>query len=247
MKGGVSSEAEPPTKKQKKVKKQNESEADAAEKGSSEKEGSKELELENKATLTTIVSTLDIISRKFDQVDSRLEAYELDRNRPLMDQKTINDRFLLQKLLRMIRLLRIQPMDAAAGASVLLRVRKPMRRKKQRRQMLRLRGMRRLRLGNKLLRITKKRLKLRKKVAEAKKKETELKKKQEAELKKQKQTGSNSLADITDEFVAEQNEFAMESDVENSEVVRSAIIKDYREKNVRILIHERPWPENEYG
>ncbi|KAG2269110.1 hypothetical protein Bca52824_063665 [Brassica carinata] len=70
----------------------NESEAVAAGKGSSEKEGSKELELENKATLTTIVSTLDIISRKFDQVDSRLEAYELDRNRPLMDQKTIDDR-----------------------------------------------------------------------------------------------------------------------------------------------------------
>ncbi|CAF1927789.1 unnamed protein product [Brassica napus] len=92
MKGGVSSEAEPPTKKQKKVKTHNESEAVAAGKGSSEKEGSKELELENKATLTTIVSTLDIISRKFDQVDSRLEAYELDRNRPLMDQKTIDDR-----------------------------------------------------------------------------------------------------------------------------------------------------------
>ncbi|XP_013665383.1 uncharacterized protein LOC106369824 [Brassica napus] len=92
MKGGVSSEAEPPTKKQKKVKTQNESEADAAGNGSSEKEGSKELELENKATLTTIVNTLDIISRKFDQVDSRLEAYELDRNRPLMDQKTIDDR-----------------------------------------------------------------------------------------------------------------------------------------------------------
>ncbi|CAF2270768.1 unnamed protein product [Brassica napus] len=101
MKGGVSPEAEPPTKKQKKVKTHNESEADAAgneseadaaEKGSSETEGSKELELENKATLTTIVNTLDIISRKFDQVDSQLEAYELDRNRPLMDQKTIDDR-----------------------------------------------------------------------------------------------------------------------------------------------------------
>ncbi|KAF3502828.1 hypothetical protein F2Q69_00043158 [Brassica cretica] len=78
-----------------------------------------------------------------------------------------------------------------------------------------------------------------------------------AELKKQKQAGSkyknvtpprdgvtrckvqpdvedSSLADITDEVVAEQNEFAPESDVENSEVVRSAIIKDYREKNVRL-------------
>ena len=38
------------------------------------------------------MNTLDIIYRKFDQVDSRLEAYELDRNRPLMDQKTIDDR-----------------------------------------------------------------------------------------------------------------------------------------------------------
>ncbi|KAF3486125.1 hypothetical protein F2Q69_00054899 [Brassica cretica] len=62
MKGGVSSEAEPPTKKQKKVKTQNESEAAAAGK------------------------------EKIDQIDSWLEAYELDRNRPLMDQKTIDDR-----------------------------------------------------------------------------------------------------------------------------------------------------------
>ncbi|KAF2552950.1 hypothetical protein F2Q68_00034106 [Brassica cretica] len=57
--------------------------------GSSEEEGSKDLE--NKATLTTIVSTLENISRKFDQIDSRFNAYELDRNRPLMDQKTIDD------------------------------------------------------------------------------------------------------------------------------------------------------------
>ncbi|KAG2245062.1 hypothetical protein Bca52824_093090 [Brassica carinata] len=92
MKGGVSSEAEPPTKKQKKVKTQNESEAAAAGKGSSEKECTKDLKLENKATLTTIVSTLDNISRKIDQIDSWLEAYELDRTRPLMDQKTIDDR-----------------------------------------------------------------------------------------------------------------------------------------------------------
>ncbi|KAH0893167.1 LOW QUALITY PROTEIN: hypothetical protein HID58_055596 [Brassica napus] len=91
MKGGVSSEAEPPTKKQKKVKTQNESEVAAAGKGFSEKEGSKDLELENKATLRTIVSTLDNISRKFEQFDSQLEAYELDRNIPLMDQKTIDD------------------------------------------------------------------------------------------------------------------------------------------------------------
>ncbi|KAF2601959.1 hypothetical protein F2Q70_00026530 [Brassica cretica] len=104
MKGEVSSEAEPPTKKQKKVKTKNESEAAAAGKGSSEKEGSKDLELENKATLTTIVGTLDNISRKFDQFDSRLEAYELDRNRPLMDQRTIDDRVkaLLEERLKVL-------------------------------------------------------------------------------------------------------------------------------------------------
>ncbi|KAG2294628.1 hypothetical protein Bca52824_041297 [Brassica carinata] len=68
----------------------------------SENEGSKELELENKATLTTIMNTLDIISGKIDQVDSRLEAYELDRNRSLMDQKAIEDRvnYLLEERLK---------------------------------------------------------------------------------------------------------------------------------------------------
>ncbi|CAN6843731.1 unnamed protein product [Brassica oleracea] len=104
MKGGVSSEAEPPTKKQKKVKTQNESKATATGNGSSEKEGSKDLELENKATLTTIVSTLDNISKKFEQFDSRLEAYELDRNIPLMDQKIIDDRVkaLLEERLKVL-------------------------------------------------------------------------------------------------------------------------------------------------
>ncbi|CAN6822993.1 unnamed protein product [Brassica oleracea] len=104
MKGGVLSEAEPPTKKQKKVKTQNESEVAAAGKGSSEKEGSKDLELENKATLRTIVSTLDNISRKFEQFDSQLEAYELDRNIPLMDQKTIDDsvKALLEERLKVL-------------------------------------------------------------------------------------------------------------------------------------------------
>ncbi|KAH0872842.1 hypothetical protein HID58_070204, partial [Brassica napus] len=128
---------------------------------------------------------------------------------------------------------------------------------RRKRIMLRLRGRRRLRLRKKAAEDKKKEAEAKKKVAEAKKKEAGLKKKQEAELKKQKQAGSkykkvtpprdgvtrckvqpavedSSLADITDEVVAEQNEFAPESDVENSEVVRSAIIKDYREKNVRL-------------
>ncbi|CAN6932615.1 unnamed protein product, partial [Brassica oleracea] len=78
-------EVELPTKKQKNVKTQNESEAAAAGKGSNEKEGSKDLE-------------------KFEQFDSRLEAYELDRNRPLMDQKTIDDRVkaLLEERLKVL-------------------------------------------------------------------------------------------------------------------------------------------------
>ncbi|KAG2276981.1 hypothetical protein Bca52824_059536 [Brassica carinata] len=66
-----------------------EGKAVATGKDSSEEEGSKDLE--NKETLTTIVSTLENISRKFDQIDSRFDAYELERNRPLMDKKTIDD------------------------------------------------------------------------------------------------------------------------------------------------------------
>ncbi|XP_013608106.1 PREDICTED: uncharacterized protein LOC106314837 [Brassica oleracea var. oleracea] len=87
--------------------------------------------------------------------------------------------------------------------------------------------------------------------------EVELKKKQEAELKKQKQAESKNkkvtpprsgvtrckvqksgedsvFADVTDALVAEENEFAPESDVERSEVVISAVIKEYREKSVRL-------------
>ncbi|CAN7027726.1 unnamed protein product, partial [Brassica oleracea var. botrytis] len=66
-----------------------EGKAVATGKDSSEEEGSKDLE--NKETLTTIVSTLENISRNFDQIDSRFDAYELERNRPLMDKKTIDD------------------------------------------------------------------------------------------------------------------------------------------------------------
>ncbi|CDY66408.1 BnaAnng22200D, partial [Brassica napus] len=76
----------------------------------------------------------------------------------------------------------------------------------------------------------KKKAAAKKKVAEAKKKEAELKKKQEAELKNQTRLGQStksSLADIIDQVVAEQNEFAPESDVDNSELVRSAIIKEF--------------------
>ncbi|CAN7042964.1 unnamed protein product [Brassica oleracea var. botrytis] len=289
MKGGVSSEAEPPTKKQKKVKTQNESEADAVGKGSSEKEGSKELELENKATLTTIVSTLDIISRNFDQVDSRLEAYELDRNIPLKDQKTIDDRVnaLLEERLKDLGIGKIPenhdnpspPLSdnsLSMGSPVVRTHQKSINspalvaatpgkefgpKKNLAKEFEKESGVKRTldeEFGSRIVKgdeadekkkaakkkaaeDKKKEAEAKKKGDEAKKKEAELKKKQEAELKKQKQAGSkykkvtpprdgvtrckvqpdvedSSLADITDEVVAEQNEFAPESDVKNSEV-----------------------------
>ncbi|KAH0902759.1 hypothetical protein HID58_042262, partial [Brassica napus] len=247
--------------------------------------------MENKATLTTIVSTLDIISRKFDQVDSRLEAYELDRNIPLMDQKTINDRVnaLLEEHLKDLGIGKIPEnhdnpspplsenslsmaspvvrMDQNSFNSPALVAATPSKgfgpKKNLAKELEKESGdvafkrKEKAEARKQAAEDNKKEAEAKKKVAEAKKKETGLKKKQEAELKKQKQTGSkykkvtplrdgvtsckvqpdvedSSLADITDEVVAEQNEFALESDVENSEVVRSAIIKDYREKNVRL-------------
>ncbi|KAL0790164.1 hypothetical protein Bca101_006410 [Brassica carinata] len=90
----------------------------------------------------------------------------------------------------------------------------------------------------------KKEAEAKKQEAEGKKKEAELKKKQEAELKKRKQAESKNkevtpsgedgvFADVTDEVVGGENEFAPESDVEGSELVRSAIIKEYQEKSVQ--------------
>ena len=84
--------------------------------------------------------------------------------------------------------------------------------------------------------------------AEAKIKETELKKKKQAELKKQKEaelknknmtpprvnvircmvekSGEDSdFAVVNDEVLAEENELAPESDVENQEVVRSTVVR----------------------
>ncbi|KAF3561985.1 hypothetical protein DY000_02012161 [Brassica cretica] len=79
--------------------------------------------------------------------------------------------------------------------------------------------------------------------AEAKRKEAELKKQKLAELKKQKHAklkkqkhvGEDSECAVkNDEVLAEENEFAPESDVENHEVVRSAVVKEYREKRVQL-------------
>ncbi|KAF2615426.1 hypothetical protein F2Q70_00011584 [Brassica cretica] len=80
--------------------------------------------------------------------------------------------------------------------------------------------------------------------AEGKKKEAELKKKQEAELKNRKHAESKNkevtpsgedsvFADVTEEVVEGENDFAPESDVEGSELVRSAIVKEYLEKSVQ--------------
>ncbi|KAH0891461.1 LOW QUALITY PROTEIN: hypothetical protein HID58_053890, partial [Brassica napus] len=278
------------------------------------------MKLENKATLTTIMNTLDIISGKIDQVDSRLEAYELDRNRSLMDQKAIEDRAspvvrTHQKSVNSPALVAATPgpknnlaktlkrnqgaLDEEFGSVDKATDMRPLdflvispakatkddkanKDDKGAKDPAYGRGCRRQRIvkgeeadekkkaaqadaafkrkekaeaKKKEAEDKKKEAEAKKNVAEAKKKEAELKKKQEAELKKQNQAGSkykkvtpprdgvrrckvqpdvedSSLADITDEVVAEQNEFAPESDVENSEVVRSAIIKEYREKSV---------------
>ncbi|CAN6802297.1 unnamed protein product, partial [Brassica oleracea] len=250
----VFSEDEPPTKKQKKVKTHNESEADAGGKGSIEKEGSKELELENKATVTTIVSTLDIIFRKFDQVDSRLEAYELDRNRPLMDQKTIDDMVndLLeehnslsmaspvvrthQKSVNSPTLVAATPATGMRPLDfVVVSPAKATKDDKAAKDPAYGRGCRRKRI------VKGEEADEKKKAAQA---DVAFKWKEKAEVtpprdgvtrcKVQPDVEDSSLADITDKVVAEQNEFAPESDVENSEVNRSAIIMDYREKNVRL-------------
>ncbi|KAH0874134.1 hypothetical protein HID58_071496, partial [Brassica napus] len=195
------------------------------------------MELENKATLTTIVSTLDIISRKFDQIDSRLEAYELDRNRPLMDQKTIDDRVnaLLKEHLKYLGIGKIPknhdnpspPLsdNSLSMASPVVRshqisVNNPALvaatpgkefgpKKNLAKELEKESGVKRTldeEFGSADAAFK------RKEKAEAKKKEAEAKKK-EAKAKKK-------------------NEFSSESNVGNSEVVRSAIIKDYREKNV---------------
>ncbi|KAG2271936.1 hypothetical protein Bca52824_066491 [Brassica carinata] len=348
MKGGVSSEAEPPTKKQKKVKTQNESEVAAAGKGSSEKEGSKDLELENKATLRTIVSTVDNISRKFEQFDSRLEAYELDQNILLMDQKTIDDcvKALLKERLKVLGVGTIpknndNPSPPSADKSLTLA--SPQVQTQQNsvnspalaatpckvfgpknnlaKELDKDPGVKRT-LGEEFGSVAKatdldsqhvdfvlvspskatkddkdakipaygrgckgkrivtgeeadekkkaaqaddafkrkEKAEAKKKAAEAKKKDAEakkkqkaegkkikaeLKKKQEAELKKQKQAESKNkevtpsgedivFADVTDEVIGGENEFAPDSDVEGSELVRSAIIKKYREKSVQL-------------
>ncbi|WZZ86891.1 hypothetical protein YC2023_115470 [Brassica napus] len=79
--------------------------------------------------------------------------------------------------------------------------------------------------------------------AEAKRKEAELKKQKlaelkkqkHAELKKQKHAGEDSECAVTnDEVLAEENKFAPDSDVENQEVVRFTVVKEYRKKRVQL-------------
>ncbi|KAF8106376.1 hypothetical protein N665_0142s0015 [Sinapis alba] len=89
VKGRVSSEAESPTKKHKKVKKQIVS-------FTSEEECSGEMV--NHALLVNIMSILENISRKFDHhegrfetIESRLNANDSKRDMPNMDQQTIHD------------------------------------------------------------------------------------------------------------------------------------------------------------
>ncbi|KAF8106697.1 hypothetical protein N665_0135s0040 [Sinapis alba] len=89
VKGGVSSEAEPPTKKQKKIKKQIVS-LTSEDKGSGE--------IVNHTLLVNIMSTQENISRKFDHHEGRFETIESKLNTnnskqdmPNMDQQIIDD------------------------------------------------------------------------------------------------------------------------------------------------------------
>ncbi|XP_048604794.1 uncharacterized protein LOC125582243 [Brassica napus] len=310
MKGGVSSEAEPPTKKQKKVKTHNESGDAAAKKDSSEKEGSKDLELENKATLATI---------------SRLEAYELDRNRPLMDQKTIDDRVnaLLEERLKVLGVGKIpenndNPSPPSVDKSLLLASlvvqtqqksvnspalaatpgkvfgpKKNLAKELDKESWVKRildeefgsvakatdldsqpldfvlispakatnndkdakvpaygRGCRGRRIvkgkeANEKKKAAqadaafkrKEKAEAKKKAAEPKKKDAEAKKK-EAEAKKKEAESKEKEAELKKkqeaEVVGGENEFAPESDVENQEVIRSAIVREYREKRVQL-------------
>ncbi|KAG2249401.1 hypothetical protein Bca52824_089029 [Brassica carinata] len=304
MKGGVLSEVEPPTKKQKKVKTQNESEVAAAGKGSSEKEGTKDLELENKATLRTIVSALDNICSKFEQFDSRLEAYELDRNIPLMDQKTIDDsvKALLEQRLKVLGVWKIpenndNPFLLSADKSLTLASPRVQTQQNS--------------VNSPALAATPgKVFGPKKNLAKELDKESEVKRtlaeefgsvskandldcqhvdfvlvspskatkddkdakvpaygrgcRAESKNREVTPSGEDSVfADVTGEVVGEENEFASESDVENQEVIRSAVeispkppapadkptvlSADHEGDFYCILIHERPWPEKEYG
>ncbi|CAN6919932.1 unnamed protein product, partial [Brassica oleracea] len=80
----------------------------------------------------------------------------------------------------------------------------------------------------------KKEAEAKKKEAEGKKKEAELKKKQGAELKKRKQAESKKRGDSI---------WRGQSPADKPTVLSA----DHEGDFYRILIHERPWPEKEYG
>ncbi|RID75425.1 hypothetical protein BRARA_B02471 [Brassica rapa] len=170
-------------------------------------------------------------------------------------QKSVNSPALVDATPRPKKNL-AKELEKESGARVLLRVRKPMRRKKTAQADAAFKRKEKAEAKKKAAEEKKKEAEAKKTEATAKKKVAEAKKKV-AELKKQSQARStykkvtpprdgvtrcnvqpdvedSSLADITDEVVAEQNEFAPKSDVENSELVRSAIIKEFWEKYVRL-------------
>ncbi|XP_048613481.1 uncharacterized protein LOC125587289 [Brassica napus] len=226
----------------------------ATEKGSSEEEGSKDLE--NKATLATIVSTLENISRKFDQIDSWFDAYELERNRPLTDQKTIDDmvKALVEERLKefykdtwvkrtlaeefdkdtWVKRNLAEEFGSVAKATdlnfVYVSPSKATKDDKDAKVPAYGRGCR----GRRTVKDEDVADKKKAVQAEAalKRKEKDDAKTKEAELKKQKL--DTECAVTNDEVLAEENKFSPESDVENQKVVRSAVVKEYREKHVHL-------------
>ncbi|KAF3591458.1 hypothetical protein DY000_02021496 [Brassica cretica] len=225
-----------------------EGEAAATGKGSSEEEGSKELE--NKATLTTIVSTLENISRKFDQIDSRFNAYELDRIRPLMDQKTIDDmvKALVEERLKVLgKNILAKELDKDIGVKrtlaeefgsvakatdldshldfVYISHAKATKDDKDAKVPPYGRGC----MGRRTVKDEDAADKKKAVQAEAtlKRKEKADGKRKEAGLKKcmvEKSGEESDFSVVNDEVLAEENELAPKSDVENQEVVKSAVL-----------------------
>ncbi|WZY72068.1 hypothetical protein YC2023_004308 [Brassica napus] len=90
-KAGVSSEAEPPSKKQKKGKKQKEVKINEGETAVVEEKESAKEKGHSEAVLLNIVAHLEKLDRKFDSLSSKFDLMDARFKKPLVDQKSIDD------------------------------------------------------------------------------------------------------------------------------------------------------------
>ncbi|KAG2277712.1 hypothetical protein Bca52824_060267 [Brassica carinata] len=272
MKGGVSSEDEPPTKKQKKVKTQNE--VNNIEERNRPLMDQKTIDDMVKALVEERLKVLGKILENYDNLSNGGEE-DLCHHRSRIRNRTTDLDFVYVSHLKATK------DDKDAKVSAYGRGCKGMRtvkdedtadKKKAVQAEAALKRKEKADAKRKEAALKKQKLvELKNQEAEAKRKEAELKKQKlaelkkqkHAELKKQKHAGEDNECALTnDEFLAEENEFAPESDVENQEVIRSAVgippkppapadkpavlSADHESDFYSILIHERPWFEKEY-